>query len=61
MRIEIDRTLTGFRLTFPKGEREFIRYEDALGQWWNRQYATIALDIACNLYGANRKAVRFNH
>ncbi len=61
MRIQIDRTLTGFRLTFPCGAREFIRYDDALGQWWARGYARIALDIACNLYGANRKYVRFNH
>lgn len=61
MKVAIDRTLTGFRLTLPNGAREFIRYHENLGNWWCRAYARQALDILENLYGATRRNVRFEH
>lgn len=44
-----------FRLTMPTGERESIT-----GQSWTRTVAGRALDMLVNLYGYNRRSVRFD-
>lgn len=61
MKIKVERTLSGFRLTFPRGAREFISYREDQGTFWTRVYASEALDIACRLYGARRASTRFIH
>lgn len=43
-----------FRLTLPNGTRESVT-----GQTWTRALASEALDLLANVYGYNRRAVRF--
>ena len=44
-----------FRLTMPSGERESIT-----GMKWTRALASEALNLLENVYGYNRRAIRFN-
>ena len=44
-----------FRLTMPDGSRESIR-----GVKWTRKLASEALDIMVNVYGYNRRRIRFD-
>ena len=45
-----------FRLTMPDGSRESIG-----GQDWTRKVARTALDLLQNVYGYERRKVRFRH
>lgn len=47
-----------FRLDF-KGNREVISCSP--GDYWDRSYAKTALDLLQNVYGINRRRVRFVH
>jgi len=59
MKVYVERCTGKFRLTLPCGSREFISNPE--GDLWCRKFATEALDILENLYGATRRNVRFEH
>lgn len=57
MKIRVERCFGGkFRLTTPKGEREFIRAES-----WTRAVATEALNLYQYNYHLKRSSIRFVH
>ena len=61
MKIYIEHCYGGgfyWRLNCPGGMQERIADHDGRGQW-TRAMACAALDILENLYGLNRKSVRF--
>lgn len=60
MQIKVERCANHFRLTLPCGSREFISYRDEDG-WWNRSYASQALDLLIYNYGLKRSNIRFKH
>lgn len=59
VRVTVERTTIGFRLTMPCGSREYVKNPD--NDWWDRGFATTALDILENLYDVTRRNVRFEH
>lgn len=60
MKITVERcTGNKFRLTTPCGSREFISHDE--GDWWDRSYATQALNLFENVYGFKRSSIRFEH
>jgi hypothetical protein len=54
MRIKVERTLQGFRLTDKYGNREYLSGRD-----WTRKLASQALDVYEYVYGYRRKTIRF--
>ena len=56
MTIKVEKTLSGLRLTTPKGEREFINDDE-----WSRKTAIEALNIFEHVYHFNRRNIRFKH
>ena len=58
MKIKVERCTKSFRLTFPCGGREYITNPD--NDWWDREAATRALNLAENVYGLKRANVRFH-
>lgn len=61
MIVKVERCSRYFRLSMPDGAREFISYDDRYDSWWCRHYATLALNVLENVYGFNRRSIRFEH
>lgn len=62
MKVTVERCINYFRLTWNhqgKYYRDIISYRDPDDTWWDRKYATEALNMLEQDYGLTRRNIRF--